>query len=233
MAEGIPYSPGLVQSLENSLRSAFNPSLTLTRKPKKPANTFLISLRDGDKTAPDEYSRYWLRRILIESDHPSSSFYFGFAASFEIVAHDYNLQHSSLAVFHDIWELTPFFRAELDLRAASDTASEHAQPHWHFAQRPEQIEEILRTMISGPKDFTPGRKSELFAGVADSGKFHFAMSPLWEKNKALSHKQIFETADFPRWFENLAKYVAGQISYIVKKAPSAPVKDFIPEAPER
>lgn len=223
MAEPINYSPSLVQSLEKSLRFAFNKRLTLTPKPKNAGNRFSVSLRDGDKT---DASGYLVQNILI--DDKGTSFYFSFAASFQIVAQDYSLEHSSLAVFHDMLELIPLFRAEFDPRNALDPASEHAQPHWHFAQRPEDIEFIVRTLIGEPAAFDPGRKSDLFGDFADSTKFHFAMSPLWEKGKPLSHKQVFETADFPQWFDSLTKYVAGQIAYIIKKAPSA-AKDFIPE----
>lgn len=229
MAEGIPYSQGLVQSLEKSLRSAFNASLTLTRKPTKAGNKFLVSLRDGDKTAPDEESGYWLRRILIASDQPSSSFYFGFAATFEMLVHDYTLRHSSLTVFHDILELTPLFRAEWDPRAARDMQSEHAQPHWHFAQRPEHIESIVRTMISEPTDFSPRETSQLFAGIADCGKFHFAMSQHWDQDKKTVYKQVFESDEFPKWFESLTKYIAAQIAYLIRKAPTPP-RNFTPEA---
>lgn len=222
MAESISYSTSLVKSLEKSLRSAFNKRLTLTPKPKNAGNRFIVSLREGDKT---DASGYLVQNILIDDDR--TNFYFGFAASFQIVAQDYTLDHSSLAVFHDILELTPLFRAEFDPKNASDSTSEHAQPHWHFAQRPEDIEFIVRTLIGEPTAFDPGRKSELFADFADSTKFHFAMSPLWEKGKTLSYKQVFETADFPQWFDNLTKYIASQIAYVVKKAPT-PVKPFVP-----
>jgi hypothetical protein len=225
LVEPIRYSASLVKSLEKSLRSAFNKKLTLTPKPKNAGERFSVSLRDGDKNDP---SGYLVQNILIDDE--STQFYFSFAASFQLVAHDYILEHSSLAVFHDMLELTPLFRAEFDPRNASDSGSEHAQPHWHFAQRPEHIEFIVRTLIGAPTAFDPGRKSELFGDFADCTKFHFAMSPLWVKGKALSHKQIFETADFPKWFDSLTKYVAGQIGYIIKKAPSG-AKDFIPEKP--
>ena len=222
MAESISYSASLVRSLEKSLRSAFNTSLTLNPKPKNAGSRFIVSPRDGDKT---DASGYRLKNILI--DHDPTNFYFGFAASFEIIAHSYILDHSSLSVFHDMLELIPLFRAEFDPKNACDAASEHAQPHWHFAQRPEDIEYIVRTLIGKPTAFDPRRKSELFGDLADCTKLHFAMSPLWEKGKSLSHKQVFETADFPKWFDSLTKYVAGQIAYIVKKAPSA-AKDFVP-----
>lgn len=214
-----------MNSLEKSLRSAFNQDLNLTRKPNNTGTRFIVSLREGDRTSAD--AGYWLKNVLVGDER--TTFYFGFAASFEIETEAYVLDHSSLAVFHDILELTPLFRAEFHPKNAADEASEHAQPHWHFTQRPEDVEYVVRTMINEPVEF--GQKSEFFGDYPDCSKFHFAMSPLWEKGKALSHKQVFETADFPKWFDNLTKYVAGQIAYIVEKAPAMPAKDFNPEEP--
>lgn len=228
MVGGIRYSQGLIQSLEVSLRSAFNPSLILNRRPAKPGPAFQISVQEGDKIAQTDEGSEQEVKILLANGNPSS-FYFGFASTFDIIAHEYTLQHSSLTVFHDIGELTPLFRADWDPRAASDATSEHAQPHWHFVQRPESIESIVRMMISPSTEFAPEQTSELFAGLADCGKFHFAMSPLWDQHIKPSYKQIFDSDDFRMWFENLANYIAGQIAYIIKKAPSATPREFVPQ----
>jgi hypothetical protein len=69
-------------------------------------------------------------------------------------------------------------------------------------------------------EFSPERESELFSGIVDCGKFHFAMTSLWEKNEELSYKKRqFGSDDFPKWFKNLTEYIAGQIDYLVSHMP--------------
>lgn len=229
MAQGIFYGIGLILSLKGSLSSAFNRPVTLNTKPHNPGGGFGVSLTDGDRIAQTNEGWDQLVCEIRDADDQPSGFYFGFAATFELTTpRKYMLQHASLQVFHDIGTLLPLFRAEWDQKAASDTKSEHAQPHWHFVQRPERIERIVRMLISPPTEFAPEEKSELFAGYADSGKFHFAMSSLWDKNNASSHKQLFEPADFPKWFDGLTKYIAGQVAYLIKKAPPSVAKEFVP-----
>lgn len=227
MAEGIKYSGSLVQALERSLRSAFNqPAVILTRRPNKAGAVFPISLENGGKSAQtDEGSVRKLAGILTQDGEPTT-FYFGFAAAFEILAREHILQDASLVVFHDIYagQLAPLFRAEWDHKGAWDAASKHAQPHWHFVQRPEQIEGIVRALISPPPDFTAEPESELFASLVDYRKFHFAMTSFPEQ------KQVFQSDDFQKWFESLTKYIAQQIAYIVLKAPPGALqaRDFVP-----
>jgi len=228
VADGIYYSEKLIQWLERSLRSAFNQrDLVLTRTPKNAGGGFPVSLPPGHKTVQtDDGWEYEIREILTDNGQPSN-FYFGFVATFVMTTQKkYTLQDSSLIVFHDIGELTPLFRAEWDKQAASD-ASEHAQPHWHFMQRPEHIEGIVRMMSSSPTEFAP-EQTKLFAELADCGKFHFAMSTRWDEDNKPLYKRVFESDDFPKWFESLTIYIAGQIAYLVKKAPVTP-KEFAPE----
>ena len=238
MAQGIPYGIGLIVSLQNSLSVAFNRRVTLNTKPHNAGGEFTVSLRESDRTA--QTNKGSQRRVceIRGADGQPSLFYFGFAAKFELfdlgdhgrrAAHQNMLQDASLQVFHDLGELLPLFRAEWDHKAASDTKSEHAQPHWHFVQRPERIENILRTLANSPKDFASEPES-VFANCADSGKFHFAMSALWD-NKASSHKQLYDLVDFQNWFDSLTMYIARQIAYVIKKAPSGAAKDFVPKDP--
>jgi hypothetical protein len=168
--------------------------------------------------------------ILINEEE-ACAFYFGFVATFEIRASGYTLQHASISVFHDIFagDLAPLFRAEWDQKAAADATSEHAQPHWHFTQSPERIGSIVRTLINPSTEFSPEREGDIFAGLADSGKFHFAMTSLLEESQAVGYKELFEASDFARWFRNLTKYIAAQIAYIVSKAPPAPASEFVPD----
>lgn len=229
MADGIYYSEKLVQSLELSLRSAFNrPYLILTRKPKNAGGGFPVSLPDGHMTVQaDEGWEYAVEEILTTSGQPTK-FYFGFVATFALTTRQYTLQNSSVIVFQDIGMVTPLFRAEWDREAASDGTSEHAQPHWHFMQRPHHIEGIVRLMSNPSTEFAPEQTSELFAGLTDSGKFHFAMSTRWDQDIKPSYKQMFESDDFPKWFQSLTTYIAGQIGYLVRKTPKTP-QEFAPE----
>jgi hypothetical protein len=159
-----------------------------------------------------------------------TNIYFTFAATFEIEVQDHILQHASLTILHDLYagELSSLFRADWDRKAASDERSEHAQPHWHFVQRPEHIEGIVRIILSLPIDFSAEQQTSLFAGLVDCGKFHFAMAPLWDGKNVSCHKQLFESADFRSWFESLTNYVADQIEYLISKAPPPAPTEFVP-----
>jgi hypothetical protein len=166
--------------------------------------------------------------VVVDEATPSA-FYFGFVATFEIETQDYALQHASVSVFHDIYagELTPLFRAEWDQKAASDAKSGHAQPHWHFVLSPERIEGIIRTLTSPPGDFSPGFEGEIFSGLADCGRIHFAMTSLLDEDPA-SRKQLFDSMDFQRWFAGLTKYIAEQIAFVVSKTPPRRAREFSP-----
>lgn len=223
MAEGIRYSQQLLLSLEASLRSAFNQRyLSLTRRPQIHSPAFSVELVDDGKyvEADDGLTHRVLEMLTAQGQ--STPFYFGFVAEFEVgaITRTHVLQHASLMVFHDIYAgvLTSLFRAEWDEKAACDTASEHAQPHWHFVQSPARIESIVRSVVSPDNEFIPERESELFVGP-DCGRFHFAMASMWDKSKSPSYKHVFEAGDFPKWFASLTKYIAGQIAYLIKHAP--------------
>ena len=236
MADGIPYSETLLQSLEKSLRTSFNqPYLRLTRRPTKRGTTFRVSLEQAERTIEtDDGGEQNVLAIVLSNGQPST-FYFTFAAKFEIKADRHTLQHASLSVFHNVYagEITPLFRAEWDQAAASDAASFHAQPHWHFVQRPERIEGIVRSLLTPSEEFVPQPESDIFSGLVDCGKIHFAMTSLWDRKEHSSHKQVFEAADFPKWFANLMRYLADQIAYAVSKAPSnVATNNFIPGRPE-
>lgn len=223
MADGIPYSLGLLLSLEKSLGTSFNqPYLWLTKRPTKPGATFRVSLGQADRTIEtDDGAEQNVVPIRLADGQPST-FYFSFAARFEIKTNRHTLQHASLSVFHDVYagEITPLFRAEWDQAAASDVASLHAQPHWHFVQRPERIEGIVRSLLTPSAEFVPQPESDIFSGIVDCGKIHFAMTSLWDRKEPSCHKQLFEASDFPKWFASLTRYLANQIAYAVSKAPS-------------
>lgn len=229
MAGGIPYSQGLVISLETSLRSAFNqPHLRLLRKPGKPGTEFSITLEAGNRVAQADDGRELPVMGIVTSDETAAAFYFGFAATFEIQASVYTLQHASISVFHDILagDLAPLFRAEWDQKAASDVTSEHAQPHWHFVQSPARIGGFVRMLITPSTEFSAEVETDMFSGIPDCGKIHFAMTSLQSRTPA-TYKELFQSGTFVKWFANLTKYVAAQIAYIVAKAPSAPPAEFV------
>jgi len=222
VGESIKYSERLIQSLESSLRTAFNQRyLGLTRRPRSDSPGFPVQLVDEGNYAQADDGRTQNVLEIRTPDEQSTPFKFSFVGEFEVGAatHQHVLQHSSLMVFHDVYagELTSLFRAEWDEKAAADLSSEHAQPHWHFVQSPARIESIVRSVMTQDNSFVPEQKSELFVGP-DCGRFHFAMAPLWDKGKTLSYKQMFEADDFQKWFAALTKYTASQITYLVKHA---------------
>jgi hypothetical protein len=171
-------------------------------------------------------------------NHRRSDFWFSFDASFVTLAlvGQYELQDVGIGVFHDIaGELVPLFRADWH-RLDALGSSVHAQPHWHFVQRPARIEGIIRVLESSGsetvREFAPESQTGLFGGVIDCGMIHFAMTSLWEKEENPSYmKRVFDSEDFPKWFQNLTQYIAGQIALLVRHTPidDAPfVKEFAP-----
>jgi hypothetical protein len=227
VVEGVQYSEPLRRSLENSLKSSFNqPNLRIKGRPNKPGAAFYVALENGPRTAyTDDDSGQFVMEILTSGRH-RSTFWFGFVATFVVgEIRKYSLQHASLPVFHDIaGDLIPLFRAEWDELDASNLASKHAQPHWHFVQSPERIEGIVRTLTKPSAEtlaeFAPEQKSELFNGLVDCGMFHFAMTSLWEKSEIPPYKKrLFDSDDFPKWFKSLTNYIADQIAYLVSHMP--------------
>ena len=53
---------------------------------------------------------------------------------------------------------------------------------------------------------------------------------LWEEEEAPPYKKrLFGTGDFPKWFDNLVRYIAAQIGYLVEHVPptgKANVQEF-------
>jgi hypothetical protein len=225
MAEVVRYSNSLISALEESLRSAFHqPSLVLNRRRSKFEGGFHVSLTAGDKNARhDDGIEQAVMNIVSPSGEPTD-FYFGFVAAFRFVT-EAILGHASLSVFHDICgEAVPLCRAEWDYDAASDSESDHAQPHWHFVQSPERIAGIVRTLVGTSRDFSPENKSGVFDGLADCGKIHFAMISLDQRGLP---KQVFASEQFVKWFDSMTRYVGGQIAYLTSRLPS-PVREFVP-----
>jgi hypothetical protein len=233
----VKYTPALVKRLQQILRSAFSQPSLILATPTKRGTGFHVVLAGNSKTAHmDDGPEQEVAEIVVNGRH--SNFWFGLDAAFSMVAvvDQFELLHVAIGVFHNIaGDLVPFFRADWDKNDATGH-SKHAQPHWHFVQRPARIECIVRDLwastIETPREFTPESQSQLFAGLVDCGMFHFAMTSLWEKTEDPPYiKRIFESEDFPEWFDNLTKYIASEIGLIIKHTPigDAPaVVEFVP-----
>jgi hypothetical protein len=242
VAGDVYYGAPLIRSLEDSLKTAFNqPYLKLTTKPNNPGGSFYVQLENAPRVAQADDGSEQKVIDIITPDKRISSFSFGFVSLFAFsAARQYSLRHASLSVFQDIiGEPVPLFRAEWDQLAASDENSVHAQPHWHFVQSPQRIGDIAHTLMrppGEPTEFSPEQSQQLFPGLADCGKIHFAMTSMWEKNETPSYrKRLFDSGDFPKWFKNLTNYIAGQITYLVSRMPPEATpesKAFVPTAEE-
>lgn len=227
MANVVQYSEPLVRFLENELRSAFNQGyLRLSRPPHSGGNEFTVQLAEPSMRARlDSGNEQGV--IEITTVNKPDTFYLAFAAPFELISRNqYILLSLSLTVFHGVAEeLVPMFRAEWDRLDAASSASNHAQPHWHFVQSPECIEQIVRARLSPPSEtseFNPQPEvSKLFSGIADCGKFHFAMTSLWETNDVPPPKRVFDSHDFKKWFAGLTRYIASQLAHLADKMPAA------------
>jgi hypothetical protein len=240
--ENVFYSEPLVRQLEQSLRVGFKqPYMQLTRSGASAlagdvritlapgqSNQRLVS---GEGTSPEQL----VMEIVTESNR-RSGFWFGFVAVFQLAgSRKHILQHVSILVFHDIaGELLSLFRAEWDQLDVANPTSKHAQPHWHFTQSPARIESVIRalTATSEIEHFVPEAGSDLFTGLADPARFHFAMTSLWEEGKKAPYQKCqFNSEQFPKWFKNLTEHIADQISYLISHMPLADmsaVVEFVP-----
>ena len=147
----VEYTPKLVRRLEEILRSAFGqPSLILSAPPKR-GGGFHVTLAAGLRTAyMDGGPEQEVAEIIVNQRH--SNFWFSFDAAFVVALVDkvnkYELQDVGVGVFHNIaGELVPLFRADWHKLDAIGNSG-HAQPHWHFVQRPARIEGIVRILDS-------------------------------------------------------------------------------------
>jgi hypothetical protein len=227
VSKAVHYSDTLIRALERSLQSAFNqPRIGLTKKPGQAGQEFNVRPQSGTSTAQLDNGSEQTVLEIITADGRESSFYFGFVATFvQAELGKYVLQNASLSIFHETPEdLMPIFRAEWDAIHASTKESIHAQPHWHFVDHLERIERVVRRRMQVPDEvveFLPEQTGDLFSGLADYGKIHFAMTTLWDERDVPPPKRLFDSDEFPKWFAGLTNYVAGQIGYLVKKMPAS------------
>lgn len=163
----------------------------------------------------------------IKLENLESGFWFAFDAEFEVNSErQHELFHVSLGVFHDIErELVPLVRADWH-KLDAEGKSAHAQPHWHFVQRPAHIEGIIRRFDASQSNqaIEFSEETHLLGKVADCGRMHFAMTSLWEAKEPYK-KRLFSTDDFPKWFDSLAQYIASQIRYLSEHVPPASRKN--------
>jgi hypothetical protein len=223
-APKIYYSEKLLQAFERSLREAFKPTcVQLNRRPSKAVGRFNVVLATGDREFKAEDAEGSQNIIALRHNGvPRETFWMAFKASFELWEQgEHFLEHISVSVFQQAQsgDLVRMFRAEWDSRAASDSASQHAQPHWHFAME----EDDFRAVFPAPDE--PAKEGVSFELTAtkpasqliDFSGFHFAMSPLWGS----SHRQVFQSVeDVAGWFSNLSVYIAEQLTYVGEKAGS-------------
>jgi hypothetical protein len=229
-AARILYNESLVQSWESSLGSAFaRPHIRLTRRSSRAVGRFNVVVDTGDRSFQAVDADESLPVVALRTvDVPAQMFWFAFKASFDLWDQGRHLlEHASVALFQNlsVGELIPMFRAEWDSRAAGDSSSNHAQPHWHFVQGGAQIRAMFgRLETSGSERSTfdvETARLNLSDGVTeliDFSGFHFAMSPLWTSGAPGSHKQVFQSdVSLNAWFRNLTLYIADQLSYVSKR----------------
>jgi hypothetical protein len=222
----IYYTEKLLQSFERSLRNAFSPRhVQLTRRPSRATGRFNVVLAVGDREfkAADAEDPQNVIEIRHEGA-PPEVFWMAFKANFDLWEHgEHFLEHISVSVFQQLesGDLVRMFRAEWDSRAASDSASTHAQPHWHFAMEEDDFRAIFLleqqdSVVSESLEFSSATRPALL--LVDFSGFHFAMSPLWRPDASSCHRQIFRSAEeLNSWFSELSKYIAEQLSYLGEK----------------
>ncbi len=239
----IYYTDSLVQAFERSLRDAFNPRyVRLSRRSSKAVGRFNVVLEVGDrefKAADADEAQNVI--AICHTRVPQELFWLAFKANFEFwesggkqSGGKHYLEHISLSVLQKAptGDLVRMFRADWDSRAASDSASTHAQPHWHFAMEEDDFLAVFDS--GGPQDvdftdlieFDP--TTPFASQLVDFKGFHFAMSPLWHEGEASCHRQVFESEDvLTSWFSNLSRYIAEQLLYVSEKVGASPsVSDF-------
>ena len=224
----------MIQSWERSLRSAFgDPALQLTRRSSKPTGRFYVEI-----STPNVYRGIDASHPISELQRPDGriprdTFWFSFKANFDLFfvgrrsAREHVLEHASLSVFQRLptRSVVPMFRAEWDSRAAEDSSSNHAQPHWHFTRPPDRYTHFSGGTAENTTrlaDFTGIREgandTSQFGELIDIGGFHFAMSQLWSPDVILCQKQVFTTTDeVGRWFNALTTYISDQLAYVMRK----------------
>jgi hypothetical protein len=232
-APKIYYSERLLQAFERSLREAFDPRyVQLSRRPSKAVGRFNVVLAAGDREfkaadAEDAQNVIEIRHMGV----PRQIFWIAFKANFDLWERgEHFLEHISVSVFQQQLEsgdLVRMFRAEWDSRAASDAASKHAQPHWHFAMEEDDFRAVFPLEQQGSRE--PENSFEFAAAtrptsqLVDFSGFHFAMSPLWYPNAPSCHRQVFQTGEeLNSWFSSLSSYIAEQLSYVGEKVGPGP-----------
>jgi hypothetical protein len=228
LGKRVYHTRPLIDHLENSLQSAFNPNAKLSRQIERQSGPeFKISLKSGKEIWVDDDHQQIVQAVLVDGE--LTNMFFGFVATFRNDRERkprYYLLDASLSVFQDmVNDVIPFFRAEWDQGAAEDLSSTHAQPHWHFTQSAARIERLVKDHSFGsavlpspePIEFVPERERGLLTGTVDSAKFHFAMTSLWADDDVLPKKRLFDSDDFRDWFGGLTAYIAGQIKYVVDR----------------
>jgi hypothetical protein len=220
----IYYNEKLLQAIENSIAEAFNPRyVRLSRKSSKVVGRFNSVLQQGDREfrASDAEGPQNVIEIRLEGVS-EEVFWLAFKANFDLWEKGAHfLEHISLSVFQqsEAGDLVRMFRAEWDSRAASDSASKHAQPHWHFAMEEDDFRAVFPIAEEGSSMPLGSFDSKPASQLVDFSTFHFAMSPLWFSGTPACHRQQFQSEEeLKNWFSNLSVYIAEQLTYVSQKA---------------
>ena len=227
----LSYDQSAVHTWERDLRAAFEcPRLVLTRRPQLPVSSFTIEMAESSADTfvfeEDGSGRRAAAQVRTAGVSPNMWF-FSFAARFDFWRATsggravHRLEHASLSLSHRVStdDVLPSFRADWDPRAASDANSEHAQPHWHFTQLPERIEDVVRRANDAGGSFEVPTEGSIFAGFCRVELMHFAMCAVWHRQKDGQTRLMFESdRSFNEWLGRLTRYVAGQLRYVSEKS---------------
>lgn len=217
------YDEKLIQSFERALQAAYSPPyVQLTRRPSKTTGRFNVVIIAGTSRQFQAADAEEIQNLVEVRGNgiPGEKFWVGFKANFDIWEGGVHLlEHISVSLFQQstMGELATMFRAEWDNRAASDSTSSHAQPHWHFTMGDKEFQMAsAESLQERTVDFATNMQTNL--GLVDFSGFHFAMSPLWYRGVPSCHRQVFQSSEeVGFWFENLSTYIAQQLAYISQK----------------
>lgn len=208
--------------------SAFaQPGLRLTRRTAKTADRFNVHLQTGSgfETTVDAISPPTAN--ILSAGVEQGRYHFGFKSTFELWTAEkgrprsHILQHTSLTVLENIplAGVAPIFRAEWDPRAVEDAASKHAQPHWHFIQQAETIDNLVQAAFGPPANFGAESRPSYFTGLSDLDRFHFSMSTFSSQEGTVLHKRAFQSeTELKEWFRSLCNYIVHQLTYVCGKS---------------
>lgn len=164
--------------------------------------------------ARDNYAVFPLLQLQV------ALFWLGGALIFERKLGNYRLKSISLVIFKgDAFDdrKTALFRAEWD---DPDSATIHAQPHWHVYPRP------IESKVNVMEDANLTREVELLDFGTDqaspedprwktASNFHYAMSARWAPDGVGHHRaNLSEIKEIVRWIKSCIGYSRDQLRWL-------------------